>query len=181
MKNKKSTAIPKNIPARKRHRVIKYSKTRGKKPAMPPAAFYERRSAFRGQRRGQTEQSSRSSLNPNGTEAKKMTCPFCGDGLNILRENELAYAIYDKYPVSRGHILIIPKRHVSSYFDTTPKNAGRWRLCSMNAKPFSTKHTRRTATTSASMSAKRRDRPFFTFTSTSSPATKETWTTPAAA
>lgn len=49
-----------------------------------------------------------------------MTCPFCGDGLNILRENELAYAIYDKYPVSRGHILIIPKRHVSSYFDTTP-------------------------------------------------------------
>ncbi len=50
-----------------------------------------------------------------------MTCPFCGDGLNILRENELAYAIYDKYPVSRGHILIIPKRHVSSYFDTTPE------------------------------------------------------------
>lgn len=50
-----------------------------------------------------------------------MSCPFCGNGLKILRENELAFAIYDKYPVSRGHLLVIPKRHVSDYFDTTPE------------------------------------------------------------
>lgn len=46
-----------------------------------------------------------------------MECPFCGDNLEKLVENKLAYAIYDKFPVSEGHILIIPKRHISSYFD----------------------------------------------------------------
>ncbi len=25
--------------------------------------------------------------------------------------------VFDEFPVSRGHLLIIPKRHVSSYFD----------------------------------------------------------------
>ncbi len=32
-------------------------------------------------------------------------------------ESDSAYAIYDKFPVSRGHILIIPKRHCADYFD----------------------------------------------------------------
>ena len=27
--------------------------------------------------------------------------------------------MYDKYPVSSGHMLIIPKRHVANFFDTT--------------------------------------------------------------
>ncbi len=36
---------------------------------------------------------------------------------DILYENELVYAIYDAYPVSKGHALIIPKRHVETYFD----------------------------------------------------------------
>ena len=46
-----------------------------------------------------------------------MSCPFCSNELNIVKENDLAFAIYDKYPVTKGHLLIIPKRHVSSYFD----------------------------------------------------------------
>jgi len=29
----------------------------------------------------------------------------------------LAYAIYDKYPHSKGHLLIIPFRHFENYFD----------------------------------------------------------------
>ena len=29
----------------------------------------------------------------------------------------LAYASYDTYPVSEQHCLIIPKRHVSDYFE----------------------------------------------------------------
>ena len=33
--------------------------------------------------------------------------------------NGLAMAIRDAYPVSPGHTLIIPKRHVASLFDTT--------------------------------------------------------------
>ena len=45
-----------------------------------------------------------------------MNCIFCSD-LEIIKETELSFAIYDKYPVNEGHILIIPKRHVASYFD----------------------------------------------------------------
>ncbi|MEN6351409.1 MAG: HIT domain-containing protein [Syntrophomonas sp.] len=35
--------------------------------------------------------------------------------------NELSYVIYDRFPVTPGHMLIIPKRHASNFFDTTPK------------------------------------------------------------
>jgi len=31
----------------------------------------------------------------------------------------LAFAIYDKYPVTEFHSLIIPKRHCDTYFDLT--------------------------------------------------------------
>lgn len=44
-------------------------------------------------------------------------CPFCNSDRDILLENESAYAIYDLYPVTEGHSLIIPKIHVDSYFD----------------------------------------------------------------
>jgi len=47
-------------------------------------------------------------------------CLFCSiieSGLAM--ENELAYASYDSYPVSEMHCLIIPKRHVKSYFEMT--------------------------------------------------------------
>ena len=45
-------------------------------------------------------------------------CIFCNQEELIL-ENELAWARYDKYPVSPGHLLIITKRHVADFFDTT--------------------------------------------------------------
>ncbi len=45
-------------------------------------------------------------------------CPFCSIG-KVLFENELAVAIPDKYPVRQGHVLVIPKRHVASFFDLT--------------------------------------------------------------
>ena len=32
-------------------------------------------------------------------------------------ENELAFASYDTYPVSKYHALIVPKRHVENYFE----------------------------------------------------------------
>ena len=47
-----------------------------------------------------------------------MTCVFC-QITDIVLENELALAFYDKYPVNKGHLLIIPKRHVEQYFDLT--------------------------------------------------------------
>lgn len=51
------------------------------------------------------------------TEATS-ACPFCRSAGGIL-QNELAYAIPDKFPVTQGHLLLIPFRHVASYFDTT--------------------------------------------------------------
>ncbi|MGB1612742.1 MAG: HIT family protein [Arenicellales bacterium] len=45
-------------------------------------------------------------------------CLFC-DSKNdeLLKEGDLCYARRDGYPVSEHHTLIIPKRHVASYFD----------------------------------------------------------------
>lgn len=47
-----------------------------------------------------------------------MGCPFC-EIAETLTSNDLCLAIYDKFPVNPGHILIIPKRHVADFFDTT--------------------------------------------------------------
>jgi len=45
-------------------------------------------------------------------------CLFCNSKISgIAHENELAYASYDTYPVSKLHCLIIPKRHVMDYFE----------------------------------------------------------------
>jgi diadenosine tetraphosphate (Ap4A) HIT family hydrolase len=47
-------------------------------------------------------------------------CPFCQPQReDIVLCNDLCYARYDPYPVSPGHLLIIPYRHVSSFFDLT--------------------------------------------------------------
>ncbi len=49
-------------------------------------------------------------------------CLFCDILLQkdkIIFENNLAYAIFDNYPVTKGHALIIVKRHFESYFDAS--------------------------------------------------------------
>ena len=45
-------------------------------------------------------------------------CPLCAE-TRILAENELAFACPDSNPVSPGHSLIMPKRHVAEYFQAT--------------------------------------------------------------
>ncbi len=47
-----------------------------------------------------------------------MSCPFCEAEGEVLG-NELAYAKFDRYPVSPGHLLIIPRRHAAWWFDLT--------------------------------------------------------------
>ena len=49
------------------------------------------------------------------------TCPFCklSRRVEIICETATCVAFYDGYPVSPGHALIIPKRHVANYFDLT--------------------------------------------------------------
>ena len=47
-----------------------------------------------------------------------MDCVFCQRENNeVLASNISAYAIYDRFPVTELHVLIIPVRHVGSYFD----------------------------------------------------------------
>lgn len=49
-------------------------------------------------------------------------CIFCDlSKEKIIIENELAQAFYDEFPVSKGHILIIPKRHVANFFELEQK------------------------------------------------------------
>ena len=57
-------------------------------------------------------------------------CMFCSlPETDILAENEMAVAIFDQFPVNKGHVLIIPKRHLASLFDATQEEImGIWRL-----------------------------------------------------
>lgn len=51
-----------------------------------------------------------------------MACVFCDyDPKRYLAENEYFYAIQDKYPVAKGHTLIVLKRHCSTFFELTPE------------------------------------------------------------
>ena len=56
-------------------------------------------------------------------EYREEKCLFCevqtGDRGRIVSENTLAYAIRDGFPVTEGHTLFIPKRHVQDYFGLT--------------------------------------------------------------
>jgi diadenosine tetraphosphate (Ap4A) HIT family hydrolase len=48
------------------------------------------------------------------------SCPFCSLPRDrIVIESALALAIRDGFPVSPGHTLIIPNRHVASFFEVT--------------------------------------------------------------
>jgi diadenosine tetraphosphate (Ap4A) HIT family hydrolase len=47
-------------------------------------------------------------------------CIFCDvtkQKDRIIHENEFVFSIYDQYPVSLGHCLVIPKRHIEDYFN----------------------------------------------------------------
>ena len=52
------------------------------------------------------------------------SCPFCDVASQtprsrILTQNQHSFVIRDGFPVTEGHTLIIPKRHVGSFFDIT--------------------------------------------------------------
>lgn len=53
-------------------------------------------------------------------ETANSSCPFCSlPDERIRGSNNLAVWIEDGYPISPGHSLIIPKRHVASLFEAT--------------------------------------------------------------
>ena len=55
-------------------------------------------------------------------------CPFCEANGAVLR-HPLAYALYDKHPVTPGHLLIITTRHEANFFSTNrEEREAMWRM-----------------------------------------------------
>ena len=46
---------------------------------------------------------------------------FCKDARGVSLKNELAYSARDSYAVGPGHTLVVPRRHVASFFELTPE------------------------------------------------------------
>ena len=57
-------------------------------------------------------------------------CPFCSvEPDRLLMENSLAVVLADRYPVTSGHRLVVPRRHVGDYFELgTPETSACQRL-----------------------------------------------------
>ena len=46
------------------------------------------------------------------------SCPFCRLGPDrVILDTGLLRAVWDNYPVSPGHVLIMPARHVETWFE----------------------------------------------------------------
>jgi len=64
-------------------------------------------------------------LSTEATQEKKRDpndpCLFCTDPRGVSIQHELAFSARDSYPASPGHTVVIPRRHVSSFFDLTPE------------------------------------------------------------
>ena len=57
------------------------------------------------------------------TRKENPDCIFCNPNSQseLILESATAYAIFDKFPVSNGHTLIIPKNHCANYFELSFK------------------------------------------------------------
>lgn len=52
------------------------------------------------------------------------SCPFCSIPADrIIASNALIYAVKDGFPVTDGHTLVIPKRHVTDFFGLSDEEA----------------------------------------------------------
>jgi diadenosine tetraphosphate (Ap4A) HIT family hydrolase len=56
----------------------------------------------------------------NTVVSDEVACRFCNlDESPAIISNDHATAIYDGFPVTPGHTLIVPKRHIASFFEAT--------------------------------------------------------------
>jgi diadenosine tetraphosphate (Ap4A) HIT family hydrolase len=47
-------------------------------------------------------------------------CELCTPA-GVVLADELAYVRYDSNALARGHVLVVPRRHVADFFDMTPE------------------------------------------------------------
>ena len=53
-------------------------------------------------------------------EPQTKKCPFCPPkDHEVIETHQLAVAIKDSFPLTRGHTLVVPRRHVASFFELT--------------------------------------------------------------
>lgn len=56
--------------------------------------------------------------NPRETTSTEPGCPFCSIDKRVrLLQNQLAVVIKDIHPITKWHLLVIPKRHVANWFE----------------------------------------------------------------
>ena len=56
-------------------------------------------------------------------------CPFCTPDREAVFSSDHGFAIFDRYPVTDGHMLVIPRRHVAGYFQLSgEEKADLWNL-----------------------------------------------------
>lgn len=48
-------------------------------------------------------------------------CDYLANNKQIIFQNDSVFVIYDHFPVSLGHTLIITKRHIQTYFEINQK------------------------------------------------------------
>ena len=60
----------------------------------------------------------------------EINCPFCKiPPERVVEGNEFAILVRDSYPLTPGHSLVIPRRHVQSIFDVVPEELqALWKL-----------------------------------------------------
>lgn len=52
---------------------------------------------------------------------KVAACPFCGvEPERVFLADDAVLAFWDLFPASPGHALIVPRRHVVTWFEATP-------------------------------------------------------------
>lgn len=49
--------------------------------------------------------------------SSRIFCKFCKKNTELIIEKTYAKAFFDKFPVSKGHIVIVPIRHVETIFE----------------------------------------------------------------
>ena len=49
-------------------------------------------------------------------------CPFCSPAPgSIFHEDDLVLGLWDGFPVSPGHALLVPRRHIADWSEATPE------------------------------------------------------------
>jgi len=68
-------------------------------------------------------------------------CELCAPA-DVVFENALAYVRYDSNSLSRGHVLVVPKRHVADFFDmSAAEQAAILDLLNQAKKTVAAKHS----------------------------------------